>query len=51
MTSNDDRLVFEDFRDIEIHSNVREGGLETDTRRDIDVENKFLEGLLHTLVV
>ncbi len=36
---------------MEVHGNVGEWGLETDPRWDIDVKNKFLEGLFYLFVI
>jgi len=46
----DHRMVGQVFRHIQVKGDVGEGGLESDPRRDVDVEDKLLQGLLDVAV-
>ena len=43
--ADNDRLVLQSGRHIEIHGDVGKRSLETDPRRDVDVEDEFLQSL------
>ena len=51
LSSNDHLIVFQVVRHIEIHCDIGKGSLETDSGRDVNIKDKFLNRLLHVSVL